>query len=179
MTRMKTVVNRKDPTLPVTECMAYELTVVQFVTALADQCETLEGRVKDRLHTIKNGWRDWRLMRSLLRKMSDNLLDTMPDKEIIYLNKMLEHGEIFMRLRPPIRDTEYQLVENAVITRIVNKIMQDECAICFREGRDIKHCQLRKDLHMIVPCADKYDPMVECVYRNAVLNGERGKYVSE
>ena len=30
-----------------------------------------------------------------------------------------------------------------------------------------------------VPCADKYDPMIECVYRNAVLNGERGKYVSE
>lgn len=160
---MKQVVRRVNPNLPISPCNGQESMLMQFLTATADQCDLLEPKIERRLRTIPHGWRDWKLMRSIMRRVCDMLLDTMPDKEILRLNKMLQYGEIFVRFRPPIRDAQYQLVENAVITRIVNKIMQDECAICFREGWDIKHCQLRKDLHMIVPCADKYDPMVECV----------------
>ena len=63
------------------------------------------------------------------------------------------------------------------MTRMVNKIMENECAICFKEGREIKHCQLRKDLAGFAPCTNPYDPMVECGYKRVIASNKMGDYV--
>ena len=174
---MKQVVRRVNPNLPISPCNGQESMLIQFLTATADQCDLLEPKIERRLRTIPHGWRDWKLMRSIMRRVCDMLLDTMPDKEILRLNKMLQHGEIFVRFRPPIRDTQYQLVENETIRRLVNQLIADECAICFKEGAQIKRCGLRRDLHEIVPSDVDYDPCVECIYRNAAVRGKPGEYI--
>lgn len=171
------VVKRTRNDLPIKSCTAYECQIIQLITGTLKQCERNEKRIEERLRTIPNGWRDWRLMLSILRRMSDALIDTMPDKEITYLDRMLKHGEILVRFRPPIRDNEYQLVEDEALTRMVNEIMENECAICFKEGREIKHCQLRKDLEGFAPCTNPYDPMVECGYKRVIASNKMGDYV--
>ena len=57
--------------------------------------------LRERLRLIPNGWRDYQLLRSLSRRLTDQLYKTLPRKDKERLDKVLHSSEIVIRPQGP------------------------------------------------------------------------------
>ena len=58
--------------------------------------------VRERLKAYPHAWRDMRLLWYLVNKLQNQLLNTMPDRRILYYDQMARHGKVIIDIPGPI-----------------------------------------------------------------------------
>ena len=153
-----------------------ELKCVEDLVGMESRIVESGDALRERLRMVPNGWRDFRLIFTTLDRLLRNLYDTIPNKGLQYLQKLTKHGEILIRFSPAARSQEWLLIKDDDLAVIVNLAMAAECAICLKQGREAKKCELRKALENIAPPHDGH-PAGGCGYQNVVAGEELGHYL--
>lgn len=153
-----------------------ELKCVEYLVGMDSRMAESGDALRERLKLVPNGWRDFRLVFTTLDRLLKNLYNTIPDKGTAYLSKIVQHGEIIIRFTPAARSPEWSVVRDDDLAAIINLAMTAECAICLKQGREAKKCELRKALENIAPPLEGH-PADGCGYQNVVAGAELGHYL--
>lgn len=133
--------------------------------------------VRDRLRGYPHAWRDMRLLLYLVNKLQGELLATMPDKRVNYYAMLCQHGKKIIDIPGPIPRGRHILMDVDDLAALTEAAMLGECAICFREGKEVKRCPIRAALLEAAPPAvinpDTW--RAGCEYRNAASDLVQGK----
>ena len=57
---------------------------------------TWAGDLEQRLRSIPNGWRDWRMLQSRMRNLRERLYDSVPDEQIATMERHLSRIEMLV-----------------------------------------------------------------------------------
>lgn len=155
-----------------------ELKCVEYMVAMESRVMEVGDALRDRLRLIPHGWRQFRLLVSVLDRLMAAIYETIPNKGRMYLQNIVEHGEVLIRFVPVSRNPEWKLVKDEDLAVLVNLAMAGECAICMKQGREAKKCKLRRALEDIAPPGEG-NPAGGCGYMNVVLGCEIGHYINE
>ena len=140
-----------------------EMRVIEYLAAMDSKIVESGDAMRDRLRDIPNGWRQWRLMASTLSRLLVQLYDLMPIKNLRHIQNVCAHGEVLIRMQPASRVPEYTLVNEDDLRILVNTSMAAECAICFKEGKEIDRCPLRRAMLSIAPLMKTRRPAADTV----------------
>ena len=126
-------------------------------------------------------WRDIRLLLTLVNKIQDGLLATMPQSRDEYYSAYALHGHYELHIDGPIRTARHLLVTDRHLAAMAEAAMKSECILCMREGSEIDRCPLREALlESAVPTAiEEGDSLFrKCEYRDAAGALVQGKDVT-
>ncbi len=152
-----------------------ELRTIEFMMALTARLKTGEKYMRDRLRTIPDGWRQYRLVEAVTDKLLDKVYDTVPTKTLIYLQKLSMQGEVKVQFKPASRLEDWYYVKDSDLKLIANTAMAATCAVCLKNEREIKQCKLRKTFQdVLIP---PEIPKIGCPYRDIAAKSEWGDYV--
>lgn len=154
---------------------SYELRTIEFMMALNARLRSGEKDMRDRLRTIPNGWRQYRMVEGVTDKLLDRVYNTMPTKTIHYIEKLQLFGEVKVQFKPASQLPGGEYVKEDDLKVITNCAMAASCAVCLKDEREIKRCKLRKALQdVLVP---EEIPKTGCPYRDVAADSEWGDYV--
>ena len=122
------------------------------------------GALKERLKTIPNGWRDWRLMNTLSVKLYVALMETLTVNQYAQFKKLEQHGTCVIQLRTAAKGEDFDFVRMSALKKIVRVAIDDHCSLCVKTDAECRGCKLRKSLMEICP---PYEiPKYGCAYRD-------------
>ena len=131
----------------------------RFMTNLMVVLHTLRSdrdAAEARLKAYGYRWsrRDTGLLIHLVDKLQAELLETMPDKRIGYYRRMAQEAQIVIDYPGPVPRKNSLLIDTQDLAAITEAAMRHECAMCIRDGREIRDCRLREALLPIAPPAE-------------------------
>ena len=104
-----------------------------------------EHVIAPRIRKIPSAWRCWRAGTALIGRALDTVMQTVPDDQFERLATIMEHGVLDINL-PRVRINEeggsILAVQGQALERLTYYAMRNECAICMKEGREAKRCDL-------------------------------------
>lgn len=77
------------PSLPRIRPRQDEIDSIIFLLCCTTRIKAIQQAMEKRLRTIPNGWRDIRLIDSILDKLVDNLLDTVPTDKLQTMHRLI------------------------------------------------------------------------------------------
>ena len=84
----------------------HELHIIEYLMALDAQLNGHQDALRERLKLVPNGWRQWRLITTATRSLLQAVYDTLPDKTLLYIDRLRAQGEVVVRFRPASRTHE-------------------------------------------------------------------------
>lgn len=152
-----------------------ELRTIEFMMALNARLKIGEKYMRDRLRTIPDGWRQYRMMEAVSDKLLDKVYDTLPTKTLCYLQKLSIFGEVKVQFRPASRLEDWYYVKESDLKLITDITMSATCAVRLKNEREIKQCKLRKAFQDVLIPPEV--PKIGCPYRDIAAKSEWGDYV--
>lgn len=130
--------------------------------------------VKDRLKKVnKYAWRDLRLLISLVNRIQDQLMQTMPESRMEYYSALARNGRYHLDIEGPIRQGRMLLITDIHLAQLSEAVMENECIMCLRTGKEIENCPYRQALLEVAPPTEILKE--KCEYAHAagqLINGE-------
>ena len=168
----------KKPTAPQKmDVNARELHNLEFLAGLDAQLIQGGEILKERLATIPNGWRNFRLATATTQRVLDAIYETIPDKTMRHMRRLRDCGQIVIRPRPMIKmPDDVQIVPTADLRTLINHVIEGECAMCVKDVAGQKGCELRKALMVLAPTGGVHKDG-RCAYIDVVAGNELGKYI--
>ena len=126
-------------------------------------------------------WRDIRLMLTLVDRIQNAMLRTMPDSRDEYYSAYARHGHYELHIDGPVRTARHLLVTDRHLAAMAEAAMKSECILCMREGSEIGRCELREALlEAAAPTAIQEGNSLfrKCEYREAAGQLVQGKDVT-
>lgn len=126
-------------------------------------------------------WRDIRLMLTLVDRIQNAMLRTMPESRDEYYSAYAKHGHYELHIDGPVRTARHLLVTDKHLAAMAEAAMKSECILCMREGSEIGRCELREALlEAAAPTAieDGNSLFRKCEYREAAGQLVQGKDVT-
>ena len=124
-------------------------------------------------------WRDIRLMLTLVCRIQEQLLKTMPDSREEYYRAYAQHGHYELHMNGPVRTARHILMTDRHAAALAEAAMKSECILCMREGNEIGRCELREALlESAVPTELQEGRFRKCEYRDAAGALIEGKDVT-
>ena len=124
-------------------------------------------------------WRDIRLLTTLVDRVQNAMLRTMPESRDEYYTNYAKHGHYELRIDGPVRTGRQLLVTDRHLAAITEAAMRSECILCMREGREIDRCELREALLEAAPPTEVESGWIRrCEYRQAAGQLIEGKEVT-
>lgn len=124
-------------------------------------------------------WRDIRLMLTLVNRVQEKMLRTMPASRDEYYSAYAKHGRYELHIDGPVRTARHLLVTDKHLGSICEAAMKSECILCMREGSEINRCELREALLEAAPPTDLQEGLyMKCEYRDAAGALVQGKDVT-
>ena len=124
-------------------------------------------------------WRDIRLMLTLVCRIQEKMLRTMPAGRDDYYRAYAVHGHYELHINGPIRTSRQLLVTDKHLGEISEAAMKSECILCMREGSEIGQCKLREALLEAAPPTEIQEGLWrKCEYRDAAGALVQGRDVS-
>lgn len=109
-------------------------------------------KVKDRLGMVNpHAWRDLRLLFSLVDRIQKELISTMPDSRIEYYDALARHGRYHLDVEGPIRKGRAVVITDMKLAALCEAVMESECVMCLKDGKDIETCPIREALLEVAP----------------------------
>ena len=109
--------------------------------------------LKDRCGLIKNGWRDIRLAHSLLKRVMQELLCTVPAKKLMTIRTELKHTVCELKVKPPssmsLGGSVY--VDHQALVKLAERAISMDCLFCDKDAKQGKRCPLYKALNACFP----------------------------
>lgn len=119
--------------------------------------------------------RDTGLLISLVDRLQQTLLKTMPEKRIDFYRRMTREAQIVISWPGPAKTSREILIDAEDLGAIAEAAMTGVCAMCLKEGRDVKRCRLREALMVIAPPAKVSG--FTCEYRDPALALDLGEEI--
>lgn len=161
----------------ITDANAREIHTIEFLAGLDAQLIEGQDTLKERLGTISNGWRDYRMLVTTAERLLDRIYDTLPDKTLRHMQRLCQYGQIIIRPRPAVKlGDDVQIVGTDDLRAVINSCVENECGICVKDRAGQKGCKLRKALMNIAPTAALHKDG-SCAYLDVVAGNELGKYI--
>lgn len=109
--------------------------------------------LKERCALIKNGWRDIRLAHTLLRRVMEELLCTIPAKKLMAIHTELKHTVCELKVKPPsgIGRGGCVYVDHKAFITICERAISMDCLFCEKDAKAGKRCPLYKALNACFP----------------------------
>lgn len=130
--------------------------------------------VRDRLKKVnKYAWRDLRLLISLTNRIQNQLLETMPESRMDYYSALARNGRYRLDIEGPIRQGRVVLISDIHLAQLCETVMENECIMCLRTGKEIENCPIRQALLEVAPPTEILED--KCEYSNAagqLIHGE-------
>ena len=125
-------------------------------------------------------WRDIRLMLTLVDRIQNAMLETMPASRDEFYTEYARHGHYELRIDGPIKTARHLLITDKHLAAIAEAAMKSECILCMREGNEIGQCELREALlETAAPTDLQPDGLIrKCEYRDAAGQLVQGKDVT-
>lgn len=163
--------------LPVITPNARELLNIEFLAGLDAQLAQGEKILKDRIKQIPNGWRDFRLAMSAIERVLDAVYETLPEKTMRHMRRLGQLGQVIIRPKPAIKmPDDVHIVAADDLKMLINRAIENECAMCVRDLPGQKGCKLRKCLETVAPTAEVHKDE-RCAYIDVAAGNELGKYI--
>lgn len=133
--------------------------------------------VRDRLQRVNpHAWRDLRLLQSLVGKIQDQLIQTMPESRLEYYWALAKHGRYHLDVEGPLRQGRMVLISDINLAYLCELVMENECIMCLKDGKEVQRCPVRKALLEVAPPTEVLD--FGCEYANAAGQLVNGKEVT-
>lgn len=157
---------------------ANEVHIIEFLAGLDCQLQHGQEVLKDRLQTIPNGWRNFRLAVKTTEKVLDSVYATLPTNTLMHMRRLCSNGEVVIRPKPLFRrpDDDVQIVTNADMKVLINYTIAAECAMCVKNLADQKACKLRDVLENVAPTAKVHSNGL-CAYTDVASGNPLGEYI--
>ena len=141
--------------VPVIRANKEDIGIVFGMLAACQELEKAEERMYKRVKSIPNGWRDLRLVKTVISRLVDDLLVTFPPEKLLSMQRMLPH----MRYKVMFGAQASQIgKDECIITtdklNVLAMAAHDKCKICF-DGK-CERCELGKAFDGIY-CKDRED----------------------
>ena len=154
-----------------------------LINTLRKECglPKLEKKKKDRARRAgKWVWRDIRMLTTVLERIQEAMLRTMPEKRDEYYRAYATGGHYELHMNGPIRNPRLVLISDKHLGEICEAAMKSECILCQREGSEIDHCPLRAALlETAAPTAvEENVRWRKCEYRDAAGQLVLGKEIT-
>lgn len=113
-----------------------------------DSCLKLDcmDKLEKRLKSIPNGWRDARMIQSVLGRLIDRLTDTIPPEQRIAILTNLTKQEIRIGATSVASAKDFTLVPLESAYVLVDAAMDSVCDFCSKTVMEARKCELRKAL---------------------------------
>ena len=99
--------------------------------------------LEQRLKVVPDGWRDFRLVYSVLEKLLTRLLKTVPSQKLLTMKRELENTYCEVKMKGavgPVEGDLLRVVRQEDLEKIVDSAMEMNCYMC--ERCDYKKCPL-------------------------------------
>lgn len=124
-------------------------------------------------------WRDIRLMLTLVCRIQEQFLATMPENRDEYYRAYAKYGHYEIRMNGPVTTGRQVLITDKHLGAICEAAMQNECVLCMREGSEIGQCRLRDALLEAAPPTEIQDGLWrKCEYRGAAGDIIHGREIT-
>lgn len=160
----------------VLEANSKEAHAIEYLAALDCQLRQAEPHLKDRLQSIPGAWQKYRTSMSFIEKVLDAVYLSVPEKLLQHMRMLCDRGEVIIRPKPAVRNGDVQIVQDSDLKTIINKAMENECAMCLEFGPEVKRCPLRKALMNIAP-PERLKKDGSCPYQDVAMRCKAGKYI--
>ena len=155
---------------------ADEMLMTTWMTVMAKAMQSgLADIMRDRLSMLPNGWNRFRRATGALLHLCDDMLCTLIPGQLYTLNETNDRGMISITVKKATGIPNMgSYVMSEELQTIANAAQNGECAICMKEGGEIRSCPLRKAFDACGLCTQQYDEDCSCLYRRGkidVLNG--------
>ena len=166
-----------NPDIPKMEANSKEMRTIEYVAGL-DARLSLNGKyLEKRLKTVPDLWRQWRIAQVATEKVLDGLYDTLEPKAMHRIRRLCDQGEVYFRFDNILnKTTDTQLILTEDLKVLINAAMSSSCAMCMKEGREIKRCELRKALMNISP-PNILGGSSRCDFADVASNCDLGDYI--
>lgn len=109
-----------------------------------------EDPLKKRLKGIKNGWRDYRMVQTVMGRLMEEICDTIPTEKLVAIRDELQNSRITLEVMSPGWSGKKPhgaiYLDDKAYERLVSRAMQLECFMCDKCGKEVKKCKLHKDI---------------------------------
>lgn len=117
-------------------------------TLLSDKDKAAERLIRYGYDYVR---RDIALLIALDNKLQQEMLETLPDNYVRRFQRMAQEAQIVVEYPGASRKGRQILIDVEDLGAITEAAMQGECAMCMREGREVKRCRLREALLTVAP----------------------------
>ena len=132
--------------------------------------------VRERLQKVnKYGWRDLRLLLSLVLRLQDQLMETMPASRQNYYSVLRKNGRYHLDVEGPIRQGNIVLITDTHLATLCESVMESECLMCLKTGVEVEKCPIRQILLEVSPPSEILE--YRCEYADAAGALVRGEEV--
>ena len=116
-------------------------------------------------------WRDLRLMTTLVCRVQEALLETMPESRDAYYRTYAQHGHYELVMNGPVRGQRHVLIGDKHLAAICEAAMESDCVMCVLDGAEIDRCPLRQGLLEVAPPREVQDgKWKKCEYRDVAAS---------
>ena len=132
--------------------------------------------VKDRLKPFPGAYRDLKLCEKLLEKIQRDISETIPNDKLRRFQQLVKVGRIYLDYPGASVKPIYILLDANELNDLAEAAIKGQCALCMREGKEIRACKLRYALLTVAPPSEvsRYG----CEYRHVAGDLEAGREVS-
>ena len=160
-----------------TEANSREIRAIEYAAGLDMQLPSDGGYLKERLKSVPDLWRQYRIAKVAIDKVVEGLYETLPTKTLLRLNRLCTQGEIIFRPKSTLnKSTDTQIVLDKDLKVLINAAMGSKCAFCVKTGKESRKCELRNALMNIVP-PDYIDNGLLCDYAVVAANCDLEDYI--
>ena len=151
-----------------------ELCAIEMLAYFQAHLDHFQDRLKDRLHMVPDGWRDYRMLCSVTTRLLRRVFDTLPNRtmsRIIAGEKGLELRVMPKSVNPP---KDYIVMAVDDFRALAKGLSAGGCSICLGDGATAKGCRLKALLSEYLPPDDpgEYD---SCPYAGGEIDRAVGE----
>lgn len=127
-----------------TEARGEELRAVEMFAYYQNALHFFEDRLKPRLLTRKNAWRQFRMIESCADKLLMQIYDTLPNSTMDRIMAGANSLEIRICPKSVRRPEEYTVVKTSDLITLMKAVGAGECAMCLGDRQTANACPLRR-----------------------------------
>jgi hypothetical protein len=107
--------------------------------------------------------------------MQEQLMETMPESRWEYYSTLARSGRYHLDIEGPVRQGRMVLISDLHLAQLCELVMENECLMCLKTGREVETCPVRKALMEVAPPSEILG--YRCEYADAAGDLVQGKEV--
>lgn len=156
-----------------TEATSREIKSIELIAALDARLTNDQVYLTERLRSVPDLYRQWRIAQTATEKVIDGLYSTLIPKTLLRMQRSYESGEVVIRPKSSLNKlTDSTIVLTEDLNKLVRVVVGEQCAMCLKDKGDIRKCELRKALMNVCPPSEKFDGFL-CEYAKLRMEEEK------